>query len=219
MPAAARNHVTVQGHSLNPPRHICCFFESRNQQYETLIPYFAEGLANGEKVMSVMDRDLIPDHDQRLSQAGIRVDSVRQSGQICTYCVDDTYLQGGCFAKHRMLTMLKNELAQLAHSGFSRLRTCGDMSWVLRNMPGTAEFLEYESEVNTFLGQYDATFMCVYDANQISGSTMRDILNTHSHILLGNVLYVNPYYLTPEEYNRTIITRRAAARHLDAGDS
>lgn len=203
------NHVTIQGRRLDAPRHICCFFDTRDQQYETLIPYFAEGLANGEQVLTVMDSDLMTDHVRRLTNGGLPVEAAQKSGQMSSYCTDDTYLKGGRFAKDRMLEMLGAALKESAKNGFKRLRTCGDMAWTLRNMPGTGEVVEYESEVNLFLNDYDASFLCLYDASQISGSTMRDVLNTHSHVLMNGLIYENPYYLSPSRYRKTLLARRA----------
>lgn len=209
--------VTIQGQLLQAPRHICCFFDSRAQQYRTLIPYFAEGLANGEQVLTVMDGQQIPDHNRRLAMGGIPVKQALESRQLCSYATDETYLLGGRFEKGRMLRMLDETLKQVRASGFKRLRTCGDMSWVLRNMPGTGEAIEYESEVNRFLDHHDATFVCVYDANRISGSMMRDILNTHSLVLMNGAVYQNPYYLQPNEYTATLKARRAETLQM-AGD-
>jgi hypothetical protein len=206
--------VTIRGKELPPPRHICCFFDSRDQQYETLTPYIAEGLSNGEKVMSVMDSDLFDDHHQRLKKGGVAVETAQQSGHLCTFSTDETYLKGGRFAKARMLSMLDSELKQIAGSRYSRLRTCGDMSWLMRNTDSVAEALEYESDVNKLLDTYDASFMCVYDVNNISGSMMRDILNTHSHVLMCNVIYDNPYYVTPEAYRQSLAARRSATTRL-----
>ena len=57
-----------------------------------------------------------------------------------------------------------------------RVRTCGDMTWALREMPGTDELMEYESRVNIFTQQHDCTLMCVYDVNKFSGRAVMDVL-------------------------------------------
>lgn len=184
-----------------------------------LTPYFAEGIANREKVMTVMDGHLFDDHFRRLTVGGIQVQSAKESGHLCTYCTEETYLKGGSFGKDRMLSMLKAELEAIGKSGFTSLRTCGDMSWLLRNMPVAEEALAYESEVNRLLEFHDATFMCLYDANKVSGGMMRDILNTHSHVFMGTVVYENPYFIKPDDYRRTAMARRAATAELRIEES
>jgi hypothetical protein len=214
MPSSPNHPVTVAGRRLASPRHICCFFDSRDQQYDVLVPYFAEGLANGEQLLTITDSDVLPDHLGRLAAGGIDTEAARGSGQLCALCTDETYLAGGVFAKKRMHEALQRTLQENAAGPFTGLRTCGDMRWALRNMPGTGELLEYESEVNGLLDGHNATFLCVYDAARISGRAMLDILGTHSHVLLGDVVHENAYYLPPEQYRQTILARRASSAGL-----
>lgn len=217
MPAKPNRPVTVCGHSLKTPRHICCFFDSRDQQYEVLTPYFQEGLANGEEVFCIMENHFVQEHRARLCASGINVAKQEKSGHLKTTTSDDTYLAGGRFGKDSMYGILEQHLKDLKESPFAGIRTCGDMEWALRNLPGTEELMEYESEVNRLLtGRDDATFLCVYDANKISGSAMIDLLSTHSHVVIGKNVHENPYCMTPDEYKRTFLARRAASR-LQAG--
>ncbi len=210
--------ATVAGQTLLAPRHICCFFDSRAQQYEVLAPYIAEGLDQGEKVLNVLYEHLIDDHHQRLCDAGIAVGAARESGRLCTHASDQTYLADGHFDKARMLAMLTHELKTIREQGFTRLRTCGDMNWMLKHAGSTEQILAYESDVNDLLEGHDATFMCVYDVNRISGTLMRDVLNTHSQVLMGSLVYENPYYLAPAEYRRSLLARRAATADVWAKD-
>ena len=209
--------VHVCGQRLTTPRHICCFFDSRDQQYAVLAPYFKEGLANGEEVFCIMEEHFVEEHRGRLVAAGIDVPAQELIGNLKTTTSDDTYLSGGRFGKDRMYDMLAARLDGLRDTGFSGIRTCGDMEWALRNLPGTDELMEYESEVNRLLADRDdATFVCVYDANRISGKAMLDILSTHTHVVIGTSVATNPYCMSPDEYRRAFLTRRAATR-LQAG--
>ena len=210
--------VHVCGHRLTSPRHICCFFDSRDQQYEVLTPYFQEGLANGEEVFCIMEGHAVDEHRARLCASGVDVAGSEASGHLKTTTSDDTYLRGGSFGKERMYNVLASRLADLKNTEFTGIRTCGDMEWALRNMPGTEELMDYESEVNRLLvGRNDATFVCVYDSNRIGGRAMLDILSTHTHVVIGRNLHENPYHLPPDEYKRTFLARRAATTSLNIG--
>ncbi len=183
-----------------------------------LAPYIPEGLEQGEKVLNVLDGHLIDDHHLRLSDAGIAVAAARESGRLCTHASDQTYLADGRFDKARMLDMLTRELQTIREQGFTGLRTCGDMKWMLNHLGSVEQILAYESEVNGLLDGHDATFMCLYDVNRISGTLMRDVLNTHSQVLMGSVVYENPYYLPPAEYRMSLLARRAATADVWAND-
>lgn len=210
MPTSPNRRVTVAGKSLQPPRHICCFFDSRDEQYDLLIPYLLEGLTNGERLVTIMDREVLDDHLERLKKGGLATQSAHDTGQMCTLCSEDTYLAGGTFSKQRMRGLLEAELASVSKSTYAGLRTCGDMRWVRQNMPEIKDVLEYESEVNALLDDHDATFMCIYDSSHVSGRSMVDILATHSCVIIGNVVYENPYFMKPEEYRHTLMARRSA---------
>jgi hypothetical protein len=207
--------VHICGHRLGTPRHICCFFDTRDQQYEVLMPCFREGLANGEEVFCIMEGEALADHRSRLDAGGIDVAASEASGHLTSTTSDDTYLAGGRFDKARMYGLLAQRLAELPTSGFAGIRACGDMEWALRNMPGTGELMEYESEVNRLLvGRDDVTFVCVYDANRIGGRAMLDILSTHSHVVIGREVHQNPYHMTPDAYRKSFLARRAATTNL-----
>ena len=110
----------------------------------------------------------------------------------------------------RMYRMIETALREAPQEGFTRVRTCGDMSWALRDMPGTDELMQYESRVNQLTQEHDCTLMCVYDINQFSGRAVMDVLATHPIVLMGDRIYENQYYTEPVEYLKTI-TRRGAA--------
>ncbi len=210
--------VTLCGHQLTQG-HICCFFDSRDQQYEALTPYFAEGIAQGEQVLGVLDAELHDDHHARLSKGGVPVQTAVRTGQLRTLKSDDTYLGGGRFSKAVMYRMLEDELKGIGQRGYTALRTCGDMAWALRNMPGTDELMEYESEVNDLLQIYPATFVCLYDAARVSGRAMLDIISTHSHVMIGGVVHENSYAMAPDEFRRSFLARRAATTSLRPSSS
>jgi hypothetical protein len=205
--------VTVCGHRLDDPRHVCCFFDSREQRDEVLLPYLREGLANREQVLCVMDADVVDDHHRKLAAAGVDVDAERASGHLQTGTSEDTYLAGGHFAKERMFRLLEQRLNALRTSSYTGMRTCGDMAWALREVPGRDELMMYENEVNNLLtGRDDVTFLCVYDASRISGRMMLDVLSTHTHVVIGKSLHKNQLAMTTDAFRRAYAARRAAGR-------
>lgn len=216
MPASSQRPVTVAGVHLTAPRHICCFFDSREEQYEVVTPYLLEGMRNNEDVMVVMDGEPLDDCRSRLSAAGVSTTHVHSVGQMCLRCSTDVYLAEGAFSKERMIRLLEEKLKEVSAGPFAGLRTCADMLWAHRAMPKTQELLEYESEVNSLLDVYDATFMCIYDASKISGRMLLDVLGTHSHVVIGKEVKENPYYMKPADYKRTMYARRSTtSRTMD----
>jgi len=203
--------VTVCGQKLSRATHICAFFDSTEQEYECLVPYFTEGLAQGEQVVTIRDADKIGEHKRTLhARMPVALDAPLRNEQLVVLASEETYLRDGIFSHERMGRMLEDVLEAAEASPFQRVRTCGDMTWALREMPGTDELMEYESRVNVFTREHDCTLMCVYDVNKFSGRAVMDVLATHPMVVMGDRIYENPYYVEPAKYLPALLRRGSA---------
>lgn len=199
--------ITLCGKRLHGPRHLCAFFDSREEQHRAFLPYFREGLDNGEQVIVILDRDRHDDLTERLGLFGIDVLEARAANQLQILSSDETYVKGGMFAADRMFEMLEGALEAAQESQFSYVRTLGEMDWALRNLPGTEELMDYECRVNYLLAQYDCTLCCSYDVARLNGQAVMDVLSTHSHVVMGSTVYENPYFQPPELFRKQIALR------------
>lgn len=196
--------VHLCGRSLPEAGHICAFFDSREQEYDVLSPYYKEGVELDEAVITIVDADRKRDHERRLKLKGIDVDAATAAGQLNVLTAEETYIKGGRFGATRMYEMLQGALAD-ARSAGRRVRTSGVMDWALHRAAGTEELMEYESRVNFLVPTYDCTLLCVYDINEISGRMMMEILQTHQHVIYGGHIRENPYYVAPVERLRQVL--------------
>lgn len=196
--------VTLCGRALEEPGHICAFFDSRSEEYEILVPYFAEGIALDEEVINIVDARRHPDHCRRLEEKGVDVEAEMRAGRLQVLTAEETYMKGGRFGAQRMYELLHGALAE-AHRRGRRVRTSGVMDWALHGAAGTEELMDYESRVNFLVPTYECTLLCVYDINEINGRMMMDILSTHPYIVHGKRVRENPYYVTPLERLREVL--------------
>ena len=203
--------VTMCGRKLANATHICAFFESEKQEYDCLVPYFAEGLVQNEQVVTIRDADQVGKHTDALrAHLPKFVDPAIRANQLRVVASEETYLKDGVFESDRMYAMLQQVLKEAGSGPYQRVRTCGDMTWALRDMPGTDELMEYESRVNQLTTEHDCTLMCVYDVNKFSGRAVMDVLATHPMVVMGDRIYENPYYVEPTSYLQTLIKRGSA---------
>ncbi len=162
-------------------------------------------------MITIRDAERCNAHVERLRASGaIPVDDAVRANRLRVVASEETYLQDGVFEVERMYRMIESVLAEAPPNGFSRVRTCGEMSWALRDMPGTDELMQYESRVNQLTQEHDCTLMCTYDVNLFSGRAMMDVLATHPIVLLGDRIYENPYYRKPEDFLPSLIRRGAS---------
>ncbi len=199
--------VTLCGETLVGPRHICAFFDSREEQYETLLPYFKEGIDNKEEVITILEGHTHSEHCTRLSNGGMHVNESMKNGQLKILSSEETYLKGSSFASERMFNMLEDVLKSAQDGPYGTVRTCGDMEWALKNLPGTDELIEYEARVNLLTPKYECTLLCVYDINKFSGRVIADVLATHSHVIMNGRIHTNPHFVEPVEYLEKLIRR------------
>ena len=129
---------------------------------------------------------------------------------------EDTYLLGGMFVVDRMYMLLEEQLRNAAKGPRGRLRVYGDAVWILRNLQTTDELMAYEAKVNLLASQYDCTLLCVYDINECSGQVVADALSTHSHVILGEQVHENPFFVEPLEFLKSVALRRPRAAPIQA---
>ena len=51
--------VRLAGRTITHTNHICAFFNSKEEQYKVLMPFFKDGYDQGEKLFHVVDLSLI----------------------------------------------------------------------------------------------------------------------------------------------------------------
>ena len=189
---------TLAGRKLDA-YHVCAFFNSRNEEYDIVTPFFKEGLDWGEKTLHIVDPALISDHVDRLRSRHVDTERCMACSQMEVLSWDDVYLRGDVFDQDRMLTAIEEAITAGREAGYPRMRIMGNMGWTLKERPGTEQVLEFESRVNEVLARHRQLAICVYDMAKMSGTLMMDLLRSHPLTLVGGVVYENPYYTPPEK--------------------
>ena len=205
------NTLTLAGTALES-FHVCAFFNSRDEEYEVLNPFFKQAMDQGEKNLHIVDPALKSDHRARLTSSGVDAQECEARGQLEVLSWQEGYLdESGVFDKYRMLAVLDHLTGAGRDAGFSRLRIMGNMNWVFNECLGSEDLLEYEAEVNEVLARNRQPAVCVYDTAKLSGSMMMDLLRTHPLSLIGGVVQENPFFTPPREMLRELRARKLAA--------
>src|ERR1051326_5441048 len=102
--------VRLAGSALDRSRHVCAFFNSKEEEYRVLLPFIKEGFEQGDKAFHIVKEDHRPEHRRRLHQAGIAVDEAERKGQLEVRRWEDAYLREGHFDQNRMLALIEEVL-------------------------------------------------------------------------------------------------------------
>src|SRR5437870_13678064 len=88
--------ASLAGGRLGPQPHVCALFNSRDDEYRTLLPFVKEGLDRREKAIHIVDPLLRDEHLARMGGAGIAVDPALASRQLEVHDRQEMYLRCGC---------------------------------------------------------------------------------------------------------------------------
>ena len=190
--------------------HVCAFFNSRDEEYEVLNPYFKQAIDQGEKNLHIVDPSLIDDHRARLVASGIDASHCEACGQLEVVPWGAAYLDAnGKFDKDRMLAAIDHLTGTGREAGYPRLRIMGNMNWVFDGLPGAEDVIEFVAEVNEVLARNRQPAVCVYDTAKLSGAMLMGLLRTHPLTLIGGVVHENPFFTPPAEMLKELRDRRA----------
>jgi hypothetical protein len=207
--------VRLAGRTLSHTNHICAFFNSPEEQYKVLMPFFKDGYDQREKLFHVVDTPLHDNHRCACRQGGIDVSDAEASGQLEIHDWEETYLKDGYFDGDRMIRIVEDMLA-INRPRYPRIRVTGNMEWALKSAPGVNDVIEYETKLNYVLPKYPDTFVCVYDLNRHSASVVMDILRTHPMVIIAGVLQENPLYVHPDEFLQELQRRKSGDEQATA---
>lgn len=178
--------------------HICAFFNSSDEEYDILCPFYQEGLDQGEKNLHIVSPAMLDEHRTRLVAAGIDAHGCEACGQLEVLPWHQAYMtEDGRFDKELMLANLDRLTGSGREVEYWRLRIMGNMNWVFNGTLGVNDLIEYEAEVNEVLSRNRQPAVCVYDIAKLSGAMMMDLLRTHPLTLIGGVVQENPFYTAP----------------------
>jgi len=177
--------------------HICAFFRGSAERDDLLLPYLNEGLRAGHKCQCIIDDDvdavMALGREANIGQPGRRPLEVLSSKQ--------SYLRHGSFSTQEMLNFWNDTVDDaLNRDAFSFVRSAGETTWTLKELPTLDDWLNYESELNSFVPRYPQVILCLYDLDHFGSEIVADVLKTHPKVLMGGTVLENLYYLEPDEF-------------------
>jgi hypothetical protein len=205
----ATEPISLAGSQLGEVRHVCALFSSDDEEYRVLLPFIKEGFECGDKAVHVVNPDQRHDHLQRLTAAGIDHAAAEQSGQFELKINTEAYLRDGRFDQDRMLEVFEQLASGNAKGGFPLSRICCRMDWAVEDRSYVDDLVEFESRVNDVWRRHDDAVICTYHLSKFGGDTVIDIMRTHPMIIIGGILYRNPFFVPPEVFLSELRERRA----------
>ena len=162
---------------------------------DTVVPFIKEGLERNERCSYIAIEHTVAEAASLLTSAGIDVQRERARGALDFSTSREAYLPSGHFEPDERLTRLGEYVRQAIASGFSGLRSIGEMGWIDCEAPGCERAAEYEARLNDLIPHLPVTGMCQYNRGQISPAILSDALRTHPVVVLNSKARRNLYYV------------------------
>lgn len=185
---------------LQPGEHLCCMYETEEEHKALVTSFLRRGLEQlDEKVLYITDTHTAQAIQNYLREEGLKVEPYLAKGQLKMLRADDAYLRGGVFDPDAMTALLRSEMERGLAEGYPALRVTGEMSWVLRGLPGSERLLEYEYKLNTFFPGTQCLAICQYDRRRFNAAMLLDVVIAHPIVVLGTEIHSNPFHVPPTE--------------------
>ncbi len=173
--------------------HVGVFYRGDEERNAFVMPLVATALAAGCGVIFVCDRNEPEEVAKQLTDLAIDSAGALGRGQIRLIPSTDAYLAGGVFEPDRVVEFYQRAWRESRRRGYPVLCVIGEMSWSLRDCPGTERLLEYEARYADEFETTPAITLCLYDLQQTSGDQILDLLRLHRRVVLNGIEIQNPH--------------------------
>lgn len=177
--------------------HLCLIYDSEEERRKIVSEYLAAGLKRGEIVRYFADTTAPDDIYAWLSELGLEP---REDDSFRIIKAESAYCPSGSLIPQQVIDNAVARYAMAKEAGFSGSRACGEMTWVLRGIPGSERLLEYEVGLNMIEDDFPHIGMCQYDARLFDGAMLFKVLQVHPFMVAQGQIVRNPFYMKPEEF-------------------
>jgi len=187
----------LDGHQCND--HFAQIYESDEERFAAAVPFVRHGLDRNERVLYVVDQSSEQEVTARMRDAGIDVDAAVESGALSFHTAEETYLRNGTFDPDEIVDFYADTVAT-ATEEYEALRVVAETTWLQDDATNVERFMEYEAKVNELFADTDSLAICQYDRNGFSPEIIREVVQTHQHLIYDGAVCHNVYYTPPEEF-------------------
>ena len=182
--------------------HICLIFDREEERQKIVSEYMAAGLKQGEQVRYLTDTTPPENVRSWLLEIGVELPEAMDGGPFSISRAEDAYCPTGSFNPLEYIAAMPSRFNRSRAAGYHGMRSCGEMTWTMKSIPGSERLIEYEVLLTTVHSDYPFSGMCQYDARLFDGATLFNVLKVHPWMVVRGKIVQNPYYAAPQELTK-----------------
>jgi hypothetical protein len=180
--------------------HVCLIYDDEEQRQKVVSEFMMAGLKQGELVRYFTDVTTPEKVRSWLLEMGVELSEISENELFSIFAAEQAYCPSGQFDPQQMINASKARYDSAQKAGYKGVRSCGEMSWALKGIPGSDRLLEYEVLLNTVTSTFPHIGMCQYDSRLFDGATLFNVLKIHPFMIAHGQVIRNPFYIRPDEF-------------------
>ncbi len=166
--------------------HIAHFYRTRDQKFDVLGPYIAEGIRGGDRCLLHCSPEDGKQLCEWLTSKSIDADGAVSSQQLI--------MDAGEATGDAQMTLAAGIEAKTLKAGYKFVRSSGDWGWALAGGTSIREMLRWEALLDNAMEDSKIIALCQFDLTQFGANDLLEALRTHPLCIMGQILVPNPFH-------------------------
>jgi C4-dicarboxylate-specific signal transduction histidine kinase len=163
--------------------HFFLFHETKDDLFDTLVPYFKAGLEGKELCVWVISKPVTESEVRQALQKEIPdFDAYLEAGSIEIVQGREWYMTAEDLDLKKVTSGWNRKLESALTRGYAGLRLSADTAWLEKRH--WKEFSDYEGEVNHFIGEQPMIALCSYPLIGSGAAEILDVTRTHQFAIV-----------------------------------
>jgi hypothetical protein len=187
--------TATPGAPLRTRDHAAIVYWEQAELLEAIVPYLAEGIRAGDKVVYVADETPPATLIAALDAAMVDVDAETASGGLTLVRARDVFFASGRFDVEAALKGMASLAAAAERDGYRRVRLSVEMTYLLADGPGIERGPELEARLTEeVFARFPFVCLCSFNGARDTNAILQRVLETHPILMSGGIPLANPYY-------------------------
>jgi PAS domain S-box-containing protein len=163
--------------------HFCQFYQTKEDLFDILVPYFKAGLEDNEFCMWITSEPLnVKEVQKALKKKVKNLDDYIKKGQIEILADNQWYKKSEKFDPEATIQDFIGKVEHALQKGFDGLRIAGNSTEIERT--DQDKFSSYEENANILIAKYKILAVCSYCLDNCSPSEIIDVVSNHKFTLI-----------------------------------